>query len=82
MLPHDALAMVFVDRDRHYVRQAASPDDFPDPPLVTTRTPMPKELVIADVTTDTLPVFEPADAFLPVIAAGYRVVPRRAAPGP
>ena len=36
MLPHDALAMVFVDRDRHFVRQAASPADFPDPPHVTT----------------------------------------------
>ena len=33
MLPHDALAMVFVDRDRHFVRQAASPPDFPDPPV-------------------------------------------------
>ena len=72
MLPHDALAMVFVDRDRHYVRQAASPDDFPDPPLVSTRAPMPKEFVIADLTTEALPVFEPADAFMPVIAAGYR----------
>ena len=72
MLPHDALAMVFVDRDRHYVRQAASPDDFPDPPLVSARAPMPKEFVIADLTTEALPVFEPADAFLPVIAAGYR----------
>ena len=72
MLPHDALAMVFVDHDRHYVRQAAAPDDFPDPPLVTTRTPMPKEFVIADLTTEVLPAFEPADAFAPVIAAGYR----------
>jgi transcriptional regulator with GAF, ATPase, and Fis domain len=72
MLPHDALAMVFVDRDRHYVRQAASPDDFPDPPLVSTKTPMPKKSVIADLTTEVLPAFEPADAFKPVIAAGYR----------
>ena len=38
MLPHDALAMVFVDQDRHFVRQAKSPDDFPDPPSVTVKT--------------------------------------------
>ena len=72
MLPHDALAMVFVDQDRHFVRQAHSPDDFPDPPFVTLKTPMPKEVIIADITTAPLPVFEPADAFAPVIAAGYR----------
>ncbi len=71
MLPHDALAMVFVDRDRHFVRQAHSPDDFPDPPFVTHKTPMPKEVIIADITTAPLPVFEPADAFAPVVAAGY-----------
>ena len=39
MLPHDALAMVFVDQDRHFVRQAHAPDDFPDPPFVTHKTP-------------------------------------------
>ena len=71
MLPHDALAMVFVDQDRHFVRQAHAPDDFPDPPLVTHKTPLPRELIIADITTALLPVFEPADAFAPVIAAGY-----------
>jgi len=71
MLPHDALAMVFVDRDRHFVRQAASPADFPDPPHVTTNVPMPKETIIEDLSTALLPV-EPADAFAPVVAAGYR----------
>ena len=71
MLPHDALAMVFVDQDRHFVRQAHAPDDFPDPPFVTHKTPLPRELIITDITTATLPVFEPADAFAPVIAAGY-----------
>ena len=72
MLPHDALAMVFTDRDRHFVRQAVSPGDFPDPPSVTSRTPIPDELIIGDLTTDPLPVFEPANAFDPIIAAGYR----------
>jgi hypothetical protein len=38
MLPHDALAMVFVDRGNHFVREAASPPDFPDPPFVTAKT--------------------------------------------
>ena len=71
MLPHDALAMVFVDQDRHFVRQAHAPDDFPDPPFVTHKTPLPRELIITDITTAPLPVFEPADAFAPVIAAGY-----------
>ena len=71
MLPHDALAMVFVDEDRRFVRQAHAPDDFPDPPFVTHKTPLPRELIITDITTATLPVFEPADAFAPVIAAGY-----------
>ena len=33
---------------------------------------MPKDLIIPDITTAPLPVFEPADAFVPVIAAGYR----------
>ena len=83
MLPHDALAMVFVDRDRHFVRQAASPPDFPDPSSVTARTDRPDELVIADISTDPVPVFDPPDAFTPVIAAGYRAflsvrVPARA----
>ena len=72
MLPHDALAMVFVDQDRHFVRQAHSPDDFPDPPFVTFKTPGPQEAIIADLSIGPLPVFEPADAFAPVIAAGYR----------
>ncbi len=71
MLPHDALAMVFVDQDSRFVRQAHAPDDFPDPPFVTHQTPLPRELIITDITTATLPVFEPADAFAPVIAAGY-----------
>ena len=71
MLPHDALAMVFVDQDRHFVRQAHAPDDFPDPPFVTHKTPLPSELIIADIATAPPPVFEPADAFAPVIAAGY-----------
>jgi len=30
-LPHDALAMVFVDRGRHFVHQAKWPADFPTP---------------------------------------------------
>ena len=72
MLPHDALALVFVDEDRHFVRQAAWPEDFPDPPFVTTETSRPKEAIIADISAGPLPVFEPADAFAPVIAAGYR----------
>ena len=72
MLPHDALAMVFVDRDRHFVRQAASPPDFPDPLSVTATTARPSELIIADISTEALPVFDPPDAFTPVIAAGYR----------
>jgi transcriptional regulator with GAF, ATPase, and Fis domain len=71
VLPHDALAMVFVDQDRHFVRQAHAPEDFPDPPTVTHRTPLPRELLITDITSAPLPIFEPADAFAPVIAAGY-----------
>ena len=82
MLPHDALAMVFIDRDRHFVHQAKSPSDFPDPPFVTSKTPIPKDLIIADVTTEPLPVFEPADAF----DAGHRgrisLVPEREGPSP
>ena len=48
------------------------PIDFPDPPSVTFTTPLPDELIIANVTTDPLPVFKPADAFARVIDAGYR----------
>jgi DNA-binding NtrC family response regulator len=66
------LAMVFVDRNRHFARQAHSPADFPDPPFVTLKTPGPQEVIIADLSAGPLPVFEPADAFAPVIAAGYR----------
>ena len=72
MLPHDALALVFTDRDRHFVHQAQSPGDFPDPPSVTFTTPLPDELIIANITTDPLPDFKPADAFTRVIDAGYR----------
>ena len=54
-LPHDALAMVFVDRGRHYVHQAKWPADFPDPPSVTLKTPLPDEYIIADVGTGQLP---------------------------
>ena len=74
MLPHDALSMVFVDRDRHFVRQAAAPPDFPDPATVTSKTALPNVLIIDDFTTAELPVFEPADAFAPVIAAGFRAL--------
>jgi transcriptional regulator with GAF, ATPase, and Fis domain len=72
MLAHDALAMVFVDEDRHFVRQARSPDDFPDPAFVTHKTPLAKDVIIRDLSTARLPAFEPEDAFVPVIAAGYR----------
>jgi hypothetical protein len=44
MLPHDALAMLFVDRENPFVRDAASRPDFPDPPFVPTKTSRPKEL--------------------------------------
>ena len=71
-LPHDALVMVFVDRGRHYVHQAKWPADFPDPPSVTFKTPLPDEYIIADVATGPLPLFEPADAFRSITAAGYR----------
>ena len=37
-----------------------------------TRTPLPEEFVIADLTTEALPAFEPADAFTRVMKAGYR----------
>ena len=72
VLPHDALAMVFVDRDRHFVREAASPADFPDPPSVTMKNPRPADIIFDDISTGPIPVVEPADAFAPVIAAGYR----------
>ena len=69
-LPHDALAMVFVDRGRHYVHQAKWPADFPDPPSVTFQTPLPDEYIIADVVTGQLPLFEPADAFHSIMQPG------------
>src|SRR4030095_7930403 len=47
MLPHDALAMVFVDRDRHFVRQASSPADFPDPPVGAPTSSPPRPLTHA-----------------------------------
>jgi hypothetical protein len=60
MLPHDALAMLFVDRENHFVREAASPPDFPGPPFVTTKTSSrPKELIIADISSVPLPVLNP-----------------------
>jgi len=45
---------------------------LPDPPSVTLKTPLPDEFIIADVGTAQLPLFEPADAFRSIIAAGYR----------
>jgi len=72
LLPHDALAMVFSEGDRHFVGQAVSPGDFPDPPGITSKTPIPDDFILGDITIGPLPVFEPADAFAPVIAAGYR----------
>jgi GAF domain-containing protein len=74
MLPHDALAMVFTDQGRHFVRQAVSPDDFPDPPVVTFKTPLPDDFIYADLSVGPLLPLEPADAFAPIIAAGYRSV--------
>ncbi|MET1084357.1 MAG: sigma 54-interacting transcriptional regulator [Burkholderiales bacterium] len=72
LLPHDALVMVFAEGGRYFVGQAVSPGDFPDPPVVTAKTPIPDDFIIDDTTTGPLPVFEPADAFAPVVAAGYR----------
>ena len=74
MLPHDALAMVFTDQDRHFSHQAKSPEDFPDPVAVSSKTPIPDEHIIGDLTEDALPSFDPPDAFTPVINAGYRAV--------
>ncbi len=74
MLPHDALAMVFTDQDRHFSLQAKSPEDFPDPVAVSSKTPIPDEHIIGDLTEDALPSFDPPDAFRPVINAGYRAV--------
>ena len=73
MLPHDALAMVFTDQDRHFVHQAESPEDFPDPVAVSSKTPIPDEHIIGDL-TERLAVLDPPDAFTPVINAGYRAV--------
>jgi transcriptional regulator with GAF, ATPase, and Fis domain len=72
MLPHDAIAMVFVDQSRRYVHQAKWPADFPDPASVTFSDPQPDEVVYRDVTKGPLPDFEPADAFARIVAAGYR----------
>ena len=82
MLPHDALAMVFVDRDRHFVHQAKSPADFPDPPSVTFKTPIPDEQIIGDITADPLPVFEPADAFASGHCGRISLVAGCESPGP
>jgi transcriptional regulator with GAF, ATPase, and Fis domain len=72
ILPHDALVLVFVEHGRRFVHHAAWPNDFPDPPAITTAAPVPDEFIIADVVTGPLPAYEPADAFTRVIAAGYR----------
>jgi transcriptional regulator with GAF, ATPase, and Fis domain len=75
MLPHDALVLVFADREgRHFVRHAVAPAAFPDPPSITLETAVPDELIIDDFTSGPLPVYEPSDAFAPVIAAGYRAL--------
>ena len=75
MLPHDALVLVCGDREgRHLVSHAVAPAEFPDPPSITIKTPAPEELIIDDITSGPLPVHEPADAFAPVIAAGYRAL--------
>jgi transcriptional regulator with GAF, ATPase, and Fis domain len=72
MLPHDALVLVFAEEGRHFVQHAVAPADFPDPPAMTTRTTIPDEFIIPDVTTGPLPEYEPADAFDRVLAQGYR----------
>jgi transcriptional regulator with GAF, ATPase, and Fis domain len=72
MLPHDALVLAFADEGRHFVQHAVSPADFPDPSAFTTRTMIPDEFIIPDVTTGALPGYDPADAFDRVFAQGYR----------
>jgi GAF domain-containing protein len=72
ILPHDALVLVFAANGRHFIQHAVAPADFPDPPAITTRTTIPDEFIIPDVTSGPLPEYEPADAFDRVLAAGYR----------
>jgi DNA-binding NtrC family response regulator len=72
VLPHDALALVLAADGRHFVQHAVAPADFPDPPAITTRTTIPDEFIIPDVTSGPLPEYEPADAFDRVLAQGYR----------
>ncbi len=72
LLPHDAMVMAFADQGgRRFVGQAAAPVDFPDPPVITTEA-IPDEFIIGDVEADRLPVHQPASAFAPIFAAGYR----------
>jgi DNA-binding NtrC family response regulator len=72
MLPHDALTMSSQDEDLNVQFEATSSDDFRGVALDSAGLPMPAELLIGDLSIETLPAAESADLRRQIRASGYR----------
>jgi len=72
MLPHDALTMTSQDEDFNVQFEATSTDDFRDVALDSAGLPMSPELLIGDLSIETLPAVESADLRQRIRERGYR----------
>jgi transcriptional regulator with PAS, ATPase and Fis domain len=73
MLPHDALALASLERDGQVGVEAATADLPAGQPLVF-RTPIPEDVIIGDLTRESLPVVGGIDPTPRLVASGYRSV--------
>jgi DNA-binding NtrC family response regulator len=72
MLPHDALTMASQDEDLNIQLEATSSDDFRGMTLDSRGMPMTAEVLVGDLTAETLPFAEWPDMRQRVRAGGYR----------
>jgi transcriptional regulator with PAS, ATPase and Fis domain len=72
MLPHDVLTMSSQDEDLNVQFEATSSDEFRDVALDSAGLPMSAELLIGDLSIETLPAAESADLRRRIRAGGYR----------
>jgi transcriptional regulator with GAF, ATPase, and Fis domain len=73
MLPHDALALACLERDGQVGLEAATASLPAMQPLMF-RTPVPEDFIIADLTSEPLPVLRGIDPTPRLVACGYRSV--------
>jgi transcriptional regulator with GAF, ATPase, and Fis domain len=73
IVPHDALALVSLDRDGQVGIEAAT-GDVPAVQTLVFRTPAAQDIIISDLTSEPLPVVGGIDSTHRLVACGYRSV--------